>query len=106
MQVLTCKLPQVREKRGVSRCLAVLQCCCEVDLLARVGFVEGLGDGDVCRRGGVGSAGGGSVDIQRGYRCGEVLSAAGLVGRGCPSLRFGGLRLEGVEGEEAQVGKA
>lgn len=92
---------------------AVLQGRGEVDLACDIGGGrEGLGDGDV--RSGlvvrvvvvviaatVQRGGGGELRCQGGV---DVSSGtAGLVGGGRPSLWFGGLGLESVEGKEAQI---
>lgn len=107
VQALAGELAQERVQRRVPLGLAVLQGGREVDLLDRVGVRrQRLGDGDVRRRRGVGSAGRPVADAQRGGGLGEVVRGGGLVGRGRPSLWLGGLRLEGVEGEESQVREA
>lgn len=109
VQALAGELPQERVQGRVPLGLAVLQRRREVDLLARV-RVRGqrLGDGDVRRRGRVRSGSAGTaVDLQRRGGLGQLVGGGvGLVGRGRPSLWLGGLRLEGVVGEESQVREA
>lgn len=109
MQVLRRKLLDEGEQGRVALRRAVLQGGGEVDLVRDVGRGrEGLGHGDV--RGGLvvrvvaEQGGGGELRCEGGVGVSSG-GAAGFVGRGRPSLWFGGLGLEGVEGEETQIGQ-
>lgn len=109
VQVLRCKLLEEGQQGRVALRRAILQRGGEVDLARDVGGGrEGLGHGDV--RGslvvGVAAEGGGEPRGQVGVGVGNGSGAAGLIGRGRPSLWLGGLGFEGVEGKEAQVGQA
>lgn len=110
MQMLRRKLLEEGQQGWVPLRCAVLQRSGEVDLARDVsGGRESLGHGDV--RGGlviwVAVVAEQRTELRRqGGGIAVSGGAGGLVWRGRPSLWFGGLGLEGVEGEEAQIGQA
>lgn len=109
VQVVASKLAEERGQRRVSRGGAVLESSGEVNLLEGIILGVRLGDSDVRGRG--------SVSLRRGRqrrveldRCKVGRETIGVflshVRGGSPAIRPGDLRLERIEGKQADIGQA